>query len=212
MAAKAVVPPPLHPGATRDVVRTRTGTTVLDAATPTVTLTRLQSGIGALVIGMLRPDGVGDLRLGCAYQLRTGQSSTVQNAGDQALVAGNPAVPVIVKGAGRDEQLSLDLRRCRDIDRLIVYAFSERDIELCWGGVLVVSTFGGARIELPLDAEPSRGVRVVLSLYRVGGEFVLRNEMETIDGQVRDACLAYGFDRITWIDGRTTTNQQPSVR
>ncbi|MGC4805130.1 hypothetical protein [Micromonospora sp. DT233] len=185
---------------------------MLTPAAPTVTLTRLQSGIGALDIGVLRAKEVGDLRLGCAYQLGDGQSSTVQETGDSASVEGNSAIPVIVKRGGRHDRIRLDLRQCRRLVRLIIYAYSERDLELRWGGVLWVSTFGGSRIELPLDAEPSRGVRVALSIYRVGGEFVLRNELETVEGSIRDACRAFGFDGITWIDGRTPVGDRTRAR
>ena len=44
---------------------------------------------------------------------------------------------------------------------------------------------------------------MLLSLYQVRGELVLRAEMQTLFGDVREAARAYGFDRITWLDGRT---------
>ncbi len=42
-----------------------------------------------------------------------------------------------------------------------------------------------------------------LSIYQVRGEFVVRAEMQTLYGDVREACRAYGYDRITWLDDRT---------
>jgi hypothetical protein len=110
-----------------------------------------------------------------------------------------------VIGGRRDryESITVDLRQCQEIERLIVYGYSESGTELRWGGALVVTTFGDAKIELPLDAVPSLGVGVFLSLYNVRGEFVLRSEMEMVRGSVRHACRAYGFDRITWIDEKT---------
>ena len=86
---------------------------------------------------------------------------------------------------------------------MIVFGFSESAQELRWGGTLIVTALGGARVELPLDLPASTGVSVFLSVYNVAGEFVLRAEMETVKGAVRDACIAYGFDRISWLDDRT---------
>jgi hypothetical protein len=74
---------------------------------------------------------------------------------------------------------------------------------LRWGGTLVATTLGGARIELPLDLPASGGVTVFMSVYNVNGEFVIRSEMENINGPVREACMAYGFEGITWLDDRT---------
>ena len=45
-------------------------------------------------------------------------------------------------------------------------------------------------------------VVVLTTLYNVAGEFVLRAEMQPILGDVREACRAYGYDRITWLDSR----------
>ena len=67
----------------------------------------------------------------------------------------------------------------------------------------MLSTFGQARVELPLDRPPSARVAVLMSLYNIDGEFVVRAEMEEIAGSVREAVAAYGFDRIAWLDQRT---------
>jgi hypothetical protein len=72
-----------------------------------------------------------------------------------------------------------------------------------WGGTLIVSTLGGARIEVPLDRAPSPNVLVALSVFNVGGELVLRAELDEVAGTVRDACVAHGYDRITWLDAYT---------
>ncbi|MCI4066024.1 hypothetical protein MRQ36_27130 [Micromonospora sp. R77] len=176
---------------------------MLTSSAPALALTRLQSGIGTLIMQARCADDVGDLRLGCAYELRSGETSAVQRGDGTALAPRGSAHPVIVARSGRYDQISVDLRQCGEVERLIVYGYSEQGVVLSWGGALVVTTAGGARIEVPLGGAPSCGVRVILSLYNVRGEFVLRSEMETVDGSVRDACLAYGFDRITWLDGRT---------
>ncbi len=43
---------------------------------------------------------------------------------------------------------------------------------------------------------------MLVSVYNVDGELVVRAEMETIAGDVREAARAYGYDRITWRDDR----------
>ncbi|MEU2612111.1 hypothetical protein ABZ570_11085 [Micromonospora sp. NPDC007271] len=195
--------PAATPARKHPVRRAQAGTNVLTPAAPALTLTRLQSGIGTLTMQARCAADVGDLRLGCAYQLRSGETSTVHPTDGRDLGPRGSARPVIVARRDRYDEISLDLRQCREIERLIVYGFSERDLALRWGGALVVTAFGGARIELPLDGPPSPGVRVILSLYNIRGEFVLRSEMEMVDGSVREACRAYGFDRITWLDAQT---------
>jgi hypothetical protein len=198
------MPPPVRARQARKVPRARPGTrTILNPQNPTVTLTRVQTGIGALTFEAAASDTVGDLRLGCAYQLRSGASSTVQYAGGSHVAPPNSTRPVIVAHHDRFERISIDLRQCRDVERLIIYGFSESRAQLRWGGTLLATAFGNARIEVPLDADPSDAVTVFLSLYNVDGEFVLRAEMEAITGSIREASKAYGFDAITWQDDRT---------
>jgi uncharacterized protein involved in tellurium resistance len=169
---------------------------------PTVTLTRVQSGIGQLQIEAICSPAVGDLRLGAAYQLHDGTSSTVQYTGGNRF-APSSRRPVIVAGRDEYEHLRIDLRRTRELERVAVYAFSEARADLAWGGTLVISTFGGGRIDLPLESLYTGKVAVLISIYNLDGEFVIRAEMETIAGDVREAARAYGYDRITWRDDRS---------
>jgi uncharacterized protein involved in tellurium resistance len=175
---------------------------LLTVKTPTVTLTRVQSGVGSLEIEAVCSSAVGDLRLGAAYELADGTTSTVQYAGGSRF-APSSRRPVIVAGRDEYEHLRLDLRQVRSLRRLAVYAVSESRQELTWGGTLVVSTFGGARIELPLEGLFAGPIAVLMSIYNLDGELVVRAEMETLPGaDVRDAARAYGYDRITWRDDR----------
>ena len=136
-----------------------------------------------------------------------------------ALAAGNPPAstvmargnrfappsarrPLIVAGRDEYEHLRIDLRQVRRLERLAIYAFSESRTPLAWGGTLVATTFGGARIELPLEGLYQGTVAVLMSIYDLDGELVIRAEMETITGDVREAARAYGYDRITWRDDR----------
>ena len=178
--------------------------TILNAQAPTVTLTRVQSGVGTLTLEAVAAPSVGDLRLGCAYQLRSGRSSTVEHhAGRKFGPPGESRRPIVVAGRQQFERLSLDLRQVSDLERLAVYAFSGSGSQLLWGGTLVVTTFGGDRIEMPIELTPSNAVAVLASVYNVRGQLVLRSEMDLIGRTIREACRGYGFDRINWLDDST---------
>ena len=168
-----------------------------------VTLTRVQSGVGALTLQAACSDLVGDLRLGCAYQLASGQSSVIHHVGSLRVAPAGSQRPIIFSGRDPLETLTIDLRQCREIERLVVYAYSESGTALNWDGALVVQTFGGARVEVALRHEPGVGVMVPLSLYNIDGEFVLRAEYVFLGGSVREAAAAFGFERISWIDEHT---------
>ena len=186
-----------------DDVRIRAGAQqLLSIKAPTVTLTRVQSGVGQLEIEAVCSPDLGDLRLGAAYQLADGTTSTVQYTGGNRY-APSSRRPVIVAGRDEYEHLRIDLRQARTLERMAVYAFSESRVELAWGGTLIATTAGGARIELPLETLFAGRVAVLMSMYNLDGEFVIRAEMETITGDVREAARAYGFDRITWRDDRS---------
>ncbi len=175
---------------------------LLTPSEPTVTLNRLQSGIGTLRIEAACSEEVGDLRLGCAYQLNSGLSSVLQRANLGRFAPPRSKRPVLVAGHDRFETISIDLRQSREVRRLAVYAYSESRSPLRWGGTLIIETLRRARIEVPLESL-SGAVAMLLTLYNVRGEYVLRAELEPIDGGVREACRAYGYDRITWLDDRT---------
>jgi hypothetical protein len=203
-AASSLAPPGEPPRRVREDVRVRAGSRlVLTVAEPTVTLTRLQSAIGTLTFEAACSDEVGDLRIGAAYQLRSGPSTTIQLTGGNRLAPPRSRRPLMIATHDRFGAIALDLRQSRDLERLGLYAFSESRRPLNWGGTLVVETFGKARIELPLESLQGGDVAMLMSLYNVRGEFVLRAEMQALNGGVREACRAYGYDRITWVDDRT---------
>ena len=182
--------------------RTQQGiSTILTPFEPTVTLTRVQSGVGSLTFEAVVAAGVGDLRLGVAYQLRSGRSSTVQHhAGRRFAPPGETRRPIIMASRQQFERLALDLRQVTELERCVVYAFSGDGGRLRWGGTLVATTFGGDRIEMPIELPPSDAVAVLASVYNIHGQLVLRSEMDLIGRTVREACRGYGFDRITWLD------------
>lgn len=177
--------------------------TVLSPHQPTVTLTRLQSGIGTLSIEAICPPTVGDARLGVAYQLDDGRSGVVQYASGLVAAPADSRRPVIAAFHGRYDGVTLDLRQSRRLVRLAAYVFSESGRSLTWAGTLVATTFGGARVEIPLEYGVHQGPVVALSLYNIDGEYVLRAERELVLGDAREAVRSFGFDEITWVDGRT---------
>ena len=172
----AVAPAALAPAAVpvtaeralRPFARTRfRAVTALTPKTPTVTLTRLQSGVGMLQIEAACGDAVGDLRIGCAYQLTSGVTSVVARTSGVNLGPPGSSRPVLVARRAQFEELVVDLAQVRDLERLVVYLYSESDAALRWGGTLVVTTFGQAEIRLALDRAQSTGVMVALSVYRL---------------------------------------------
>lgn len=183
--------------------RTKVDTpTILDDVEPAVTLTRRQSGIGTLTVDAACSAAVGDLRLGCAFQLRSGASSVVAHVDGIRFGPADAANPVVVSSHDRYERISVDLRQVRDLERFLVYAFSGDGSPLSWGGTLQLTTYGEARIETSLESKPFSGVFVLLSAYNVDGELVLRAEREPAEATIREACRAYGYGNIAWLDDR----------
>jgi hypothetical protein len=200
---RSLAPPGARPARSYPVARVQAGArTILTPKSPTVTLTRTQTGIGTLTFDAACSEAVGDLQLAGVYQLRSGLSSTVQSAGGNRFAPPGSRWPVLVAGRDRYARITVDLRQCQDLERMAVIAYSESRAHLSWGGTLITTTFGGARIELPLE-ELTGDVGVLMSLYNVRGEFVLRAEMQAVTGSIREASRTHGYDRITWLDDRT---------
>jgi len=173
---------------------------ILTRRNPTVTLNRVQSGVGTLDIQAICSPAVGDLRLGALYELADGTSSVVQRATGISVAPPGSRRPVLTGSWDRYDRVRIDLRQSRALRRLLVYAFSESGQELVWGGTLVVATSGGARVDVPLDLGRHPGPSALLSLHNLDGEFVLRAECEQVDGATRQVARAFGYERITWAD------------
>jgi uncharacterized protein involved in tellurium resistance len=182
------------------------GRQILSQRDPTVTLNRVQSGIGTLTIDAVCSTAVGDLRVGALYQLADNTSSLVRAVTGRTSAPPGSRRPVLRGSRSEYERLTVDLRQSRALQRLLVYAYSESGGELAWDGVLRITTFGGARVEVPLDVGRHGGPLVVLSLYNVDGEFVLRAELDKLTGGARDVARSYGYDLITWADDETPSS------
>ncbi|MFJ9781471.1 hypothetical protein ACIRSS_17915 [Amycolatopsis sp. NPDC101161] len=196
VAARPVVPdarpePPRcrsgRPG--RPVVRVRPrGRLQLGPKTPAVTLDRRQSAIGLLTV-----EAVGAAAaFGCAYDLTDGRSAYL---GSGTTATRTPFLAV------RRRSVSADLRQVRQLVRLVVLAvFPPSQAP---PGLLVVSTWDGATLELPLGKPAAGRVTVPLSVHNVGGELVLRAETAEAFTSPRAAVDAFGFHRIGWLDDAT---------
>lgn len=176
---------------------------MLTAQQPTVALSRIQSAVGALTIRSLCPESAADLRFGCVYHLRSGKSSTVSPTTGRTVGPAGAQSPIITGIDDGRGGFSIDLRQCRDLDRLVIYGFTRSGTPAAWPGTITITTTGAGRVELALSDLRDSSACVVLSLFNVHGEFVLRSEMCPINGTVQDACRVFGFDDIGWIDGYT---------
>ena len=179
--------------------RVRTGTVVkLENANPTVSLTRLQSGTGALDIGLVADPTSGDLSLGCAYQFTNGDQGLTQVTGEQFGAAPDPRHPALwLSQRTAGQGATLDLRLIRTLRRLIFFAYSPSSVALEWRGLVSLQTFGGARVEVPVDHAPFAGTLVLMTIFVVNGEMVLRREMEPFPGRLDAALRGFGYDITT---------------
>ena len=180
-------------------------TTVLTAARPTVTLTRLQSGTGRLRVSLARGDAAGDLAMGMVCQTADGAVCVVQRDGDvltTPVSAGTSSLP-LVRLAVEDglDTFSVDLRQVRRLRRALFYGHSPGVQVLRWDGVVVVTASDGSRVEAPFDLPPLSGTVALLTVYAVQGELVLRAELEPFAGPPETAAQAYGY-AYGWLGGR----------
>ena len=188
----------------RSVPRVAPGARViLTLREPTVTLDRLQSGIGGLTVTAVCSPAVGDLVLGAVYQLADGTSGVLGAGTGITTAPPRSRRPVLQGGRDEFEHISVDLRQARSLRRFVVWATSATEQELAWGGTLRLATHGGSRVEIPLDVGRHVGPLVVASVYVLDGEFVVRAELDPVHGVARDVARAYGFGAITWADPRT---------
>ena len=193
---------PTAPSVRRGRRVTSDSITRLDHRAPAVTLTRFQSGTGTLVLRLTRSTSSGDLALGAAVHTARGLEGAVQAAGGATeLPAGAPHPLTRLIHLGDDEAVVIDLRQVRLLERALLYAYSPTGAEVAFDGVLVATTFGAARVEIPFDIAPFVGSLAIATLYNVHGELVLRSEREPLLGPPEAITSAYGF-HIPWLDGR----------
>ncbi len=172
---------------------------MLTPAAPVVALSRLTSGVGTLGLQAATTSGDGDLVLACAYALGSGPASFLNPDTGQRTAPPGARRPVVVAGQDRFPRLSIDLRQVRDLTRALVVLYSRSRTPITWAGALLVTTQGGARIDVPLESAPAGTTLAAVSLHQVDGELVLRAERE-VATTPREACANFGYDTIAWLD------------
>lgn len=164
---------------------------------PTVTLTRLQSGLGALAVSWRPGASAGDAAVGMVLETDDGVLHVVQALGDALRTPERP-LPLVRRDP--DGTLLLDLRQVRRLRRFLVYGYSPSVTVVGWDGLLTVTTRDGSRVEVPVDLEPMSGTVAMLTGYQVHGELVLRAEDELVAGPPEQTARRYGYT-YPWLDG-----------
>lgn len=176
-------------------------TAVLQGRLRTVTLTRVQSGVGQLRVSLARSASAGDLAMGLVCETFGGATHVVQRLGGAAATPETPLPLVHVLREGDTDTVAVDLRQVGRLKRALLYGFSPSVSVLRWDGVVVTTLHDGSRIEAPFDLAPLSGTVALLTLYNVHGELVLRAELEPFAGPPEVAAQAYGYHS-GWLDGR----------
>ncbi|GII99923.1 hypothetical protein CLV28_3001 [Sediminihabitans luteus] len=163
---------------------------VLTPDAPVVMLDRVQSGVGPLRVALASSTPMG---MAVAYELDGHEGLLRGPVGGYAPSHHRPVVSL------SGTTLDVDLGHVRGLSRFLVMLRA-----VTFDGTLVVTTLGGARIEVPLahDGDPGEDL-VALSGYVVRGALTLRAEMDVQDDGLRGATAAYGYDEITWRDRDT---------
>lgn len=164
----------------------------LTPAAPTAALTRVQTGVGFLRAGLVLPDGAAAPRLGCAWQQGDRQH---WSAGGLEVGSRRP-----VRVHDHPEELDVDLLAVHPLARLLVLAWPVPGGSHPGGGLLVLRSEGGCRVDAGLPAVPAGSVAVLLSGYVVNGELVLRAEDHVVPGGPAQATAAYCYDALRWLD------------
>jgi len=185
-------PPPVRRGRRR-----RPGlATRLEVTTPSLTLTRVESGIGSLRFALAGP-GADLLRLGCMYELRTAAGTHTEHLSPSAEPSARRDVVAVRKGEKPGSSvISVDLREVTTLRRLLLYA-APRTVSASMTvgtAVLVSSSIGGTLVEVPLTLGELDGTPLALaSVFNVDGELVVRREVAMSDTEVRSLAERHGF-------------------
>ena len=173
---------------------------ILTPPMPAAVLTRVQSGVGRLTVTARwnSPLAAGPVAAGLvvAYRKTTGEARLLSPLDGPYLESDN----VRLDHRAGAPVLTVDLLRVRAIDRLLLACLAPASPLT---GALILTTYGGSRVDLPVTLPAGFGAAALMTAYQVDGELVLRAEQDPVGGTVRDACLAYGYDRFTWLNPNT---------
>lgn len=166
---------------------------VLDESHRVIHLTRMQSAAGKLTVTPAL--GVGEhLDLACVLQtVQHGESIVLGTLNRQGP---DPRRPLVRCGG---QGVEVDLRRIHSFVRFLIVGVTSR----LPGGTLVVTTYGGSRMEIALPTTRTLGAQALLTAYVVQGRLVLRAELDPFSGTLQQVCGAYGYTELTWRDPST---------
>ncbi len=164
--------------------------TRLEGEQPSVTLNRLQSGLGGLAINLV---GVGAERaaLACAYEI-----DATPHPRTLVVYSGSDPVPKlgqVMWGSFKQHQRVLvDLRQVVQLRRALFFLTTSpgSGTSSC---ALLFAARGVDMVECPLDLPPEAATVVVATIYNVYGELVIRSEVEVFHASPRKAAEAHGF-------------------
>ncbi|PPK95365.1 tellurite resistance protein TerA [Kineococcus xinjiangensis] len=211
--APPVQPTPVHeaPPVAEAVVgapRPSERRTVLDEDHPSVTLwasERSGGTVHAVLTWQPRLSAAGvrlstDVHLGCLWELRDGPAGIVQELGGTFSAPGFGSRQVLRLGPRSEEageELLLDLRHVDVLRRMVLFATGRRGAP-DWASLQAILSLRlptGERLETALEPPGSPAAScAVVSVHNVGGDLVLRRELEYLDGPQRAVAEAYGWD------------------
>ncbi|GAB7191279.1 hypothetical protein NUM3379_19860 [Kineococcus sp. NUM-3379] len=141
-----------------------------------------------------------DVHLGCLWELRDGPAGIVQDLGGAFSAPGFGARQVLRLGPRSEEtgeELLLDLRHVDALRRMVLFATGRRRSPdwAALDAVLTVRLPTGERLRVALEPPPGPALScAVVSVHNVGGDLVLRRELDYLDGPQRAVAEAYGWD------------------
>ncbi len=165
--------------------------TELNLERPSVTLSRLQSGVGALAVALV---GVGAERaaLGCAYEIAA--SPHARTLVVDATTDPVPKPDALLWGSFKQHQrIIVDLRQIERFRRALIFVTTGLGNGAAASCALLFAVRGVDLVECRMDLPAGEGTLVVASVYNVFGELVIRSEAWTLEASLRTAAEAHGF-------------------
>ncbi|TWE10430.1 hypothetical protein BKA23_2791 [Rudaeicoccus suwonensis] len=170
---------------------------ILTDREPVVHLTRLQSAAGSLEVrvAVATPS---EVALGFVFETGDRRESVVlPGLSQQGPDPRSPIFRATTSGA------AINLRRVSDVHRFLLFAVPTRPSKQMPGGTVALTTYAGARLELPLVAGPTFGAQALLTGHVVEGRIVIRAEHDPYSGTLQQICGAYGYTELSWRDAFT---------
>lgn len=170
---------------------------ILTDREPVVHLTRLQSGAGSLEVRVAVATS-SEVALGLVFETGDRRESVVlPGLSQQGPDPRSPIFRATTSGA------AINLRRITDVHRFLLFAVPTRPSKQMPGGTVTLTTYAGARLELPLVAGPTFGAQALLTGHVVEGRIVIRAEHDPYSGTLQQICGAYGYTELSWRDAFT---------